>query len=199
MRPPASPEHKPRPTARDLLARARARHGERAGAVPRISGIEPSRAVWGEAIVVSGDFAPLAPVRAALRIGSRVLELAVDESEKGRLRVKLPDAPPGISDAVVAELFVVVARESSRPCRLALFHGLVLRRITRSGEDEWLLRGAGFGDRADDVRVLTTARRQVEVLSVSDGEIRVRATLAMRSTVRVAVGDRMSNPLQVLE
>jgi hypothetical protein len=188
-----------RPSAGDLLARVRSRRGERAGAVPIVRSVEPSRAAWGEPIVVTGDFAPDASVRVFLRVGGQVFALAGAESDPKSVRATLPDPPPGSADPVIANLFVVIARESSRACRLTMSRGPVLRRIVRVGDDEWLLDGTGFGTAADHVQVKASGSPEVQLLSVSNTELRVRATLARRSSVRVSIGDRISNPLQVME
>jgi hypothetical protein len=167
--------------------------------VPIIRGLEPSRAAWGETVVVHGDFAPNESVRVAIRIGGTVIHLPVDESDRARVLTKLPDPPADVSDAVVADLFVVVARESSRACRLAIFNGPVLRRIVRAGEDEWVLHGTGFGGVAEQIEVMAPGAAAAHVISATNSDVRIRASLARRSSVRVAIGGRPSNLLQVLE
>ncbi len=183
-------------SARELLALARAKHHEAAGSPPVIRGLKPSRAAWGEEVLVSGDFPRNAQIRVALRSGGRVFALTPGKPTEGGVRVRLPEQPDGGPDAVVAELFVVVARQPSRPCRLTISAGPVLRRIRRARDGEWVLEGANFGNAVKAIKVEAAGAPKVRMLAATNREIRVRATLADRAPVRVRVGDRVSNSLQ---
>lgn len=145
---------------------------------------------------MSGGFPRNAQIRVALRSGGRVFALAPGKPMEGGVRVRLPEQPDGGPDAVVAELFVVVARQPSRPCRLTISAGPVLRRIRRAGEAEWVLEGTNFGSTAKAIKVEAAGAPKARVLAATNREIRVRAKFADRTPVAVRVGGRVSNSLQ---
>ena len=137
-----------------------------------------------------------AEVRIALRSGALVLVLDPVKIADGRVRTRLPERPAGTPDLLVAELFLVVARQPSRPCGVTISDSPVLRRIRRARGGDWVLEGANFGNAVKAIRVEAAGAPKARVLAATNREIRVRATFADRAPVRVRVGDRVSNSLQ---
>ncbi len=109
----------PTQTARDLLARARAKHKiSLKGPRPVIRSLEPSTARWGRTIVISGEFPPGA-LRVMLRWRDRVVQLEHHAAHDTRLEAMLPPAPDNAPRRATAELFVAAANASAS-CGIAL-------------------------------------------------------------------------------